>query len=87
MTIKNRLTKLEKAAHVRAPGLSWKRFIQCDDPEKLPPDLREKWKEKMKRHERGMSTLAGALTEITGQETTQAEAEASLTNLKRQVKA
>lgn len=79
MTTKSRIAKLEKIKHLR--GMSWLQFIQCDNPETLPPDLREKWKIYMETHTRGIDTLAQALTETTGQETSPAEAENQLRKL------
>jgi hypothetical protein len=41
MTIKSRLAILEKTTR---GGLSWRQFVECDDPEKLPADLHKDWR-------------------------------------------
>jgi hypothetical protein len=82
MTIKSRLAKLEKGSRVQASKMTWKWFVECDEDD-LPPEMREKWEKMMEEHERGMSTLAGALKEITGQETTPAEVSSIIQNLKK----
>jgi hypothetical protein len=46
MNLKTRLKKLEQAKH----GITWTwtQFLHCNNPDTLPPELREAWVKKLK---------------------------------------
>lgn len=83
MSVKARISKLENMAALRVSDMAWRKFISCDDPNELPPELREAWAARMEMQDRGISTLASALTDITGQDCTPQEAGDYLANLSK----